>query len=89
MFRILKNVVRVNSTEKEILLGVEFTFTLCVFFMDNNDRELEGSERHFVFFLVCEIKLLDQEKIKKDLRNLKPTGCISSKIKYIRMEQVY
>ena len=29
MFRILKNVVRVNSTEKEILLGVEFTFTLC------------------------------------------------------------
>ena len=30
MFRILKNVVRVNSTEKEILLGVEFTFTLCV-----------------------------------------------------------
>ena len=32
MFRILKNVVRVNSTEKEILLGVEFTFTLCAFF---------------------------------------------------------
>ena len=31
MFRILKNVVRVNSTEKEILLGVEFTFTLCDF----------------------------------------------------------
>ena len=30
--------------------------------MDNNDRELEGSERHFVFFLVCEIKLLDQKK---------------------------
>ena len=37
MFRILKNVVRVNSTEKEILLGVEFTFTLCEIFVKNID----------------------------------------------------
>ena len=35
MFRILKNVVRVNSTEKEILLGVEFTFTLCEFIVSS------------------------------------------------------
>ena len=36
MFRILKNVVRVNSTEKEILLGVEFTFTLCALICNNH-----------------------------------------------------
>ena len=39
MFRILKNVVRVNSTEKEILLGVEFTFTLCAFFLIDNMKQ--------------------------------------------------
>ena len=43
MFRILKNVVRVNSTEKEMLLGVEFTFTLCAFFQFFDFRDFSPS----------------------------------------------
>ena len=40
MFRILKNVVRVNSTEKEMLLGVEFTFTLCEKMIRDKRKEI-------------------------------------------------
>ena len=52
MFRILKNVVRVNSTEKEILLGVEFTFTLCAYLSLNHKKDLNQSKR-FASSLFC------------------------------------
>ena len=57
MFRILKNVVRVNSTEKEMLLGVEFTFTLCDFVNETISN------------LLCEMissKTEDKEKTLKE-----------------------